>query len=136
MISRSIGLFALAIFAAALHGDAPPLKRSDTTIDRIRADIKYLASAELQGRGIGTRGEELAIDYIAKEFKKAGLKPAGEKGTFFQAVPLVMVTTGPKATLALVKGNETTTFKIEDEFAGFSKSQQSEDFDEIGRAHV
>src|SRR5262245_57867536 len=122
MLSRSLHiLFTVAICTVPLHAD-PPTKRSDTAIDRVRADIKYLASAELQGRGIGTRGEELAIDYIAKQFEKAGLKPAGEKGTFFQAVPLVLVTTGPKATLAFTKGNETTAFKIEDEFAGVSKS--------------
>src|SRR5437588_11298716 len=97
--------------------------------DRIRADVKYLASEQLEGRGIGTRGEELAIEFIARQFEKAGLKPAGDRGTFFQAVPLVMVTTGPKATLAATKGDQTTAFRLADEFAGVSKTQQSEDFD-------
>jgi Zn-dependent M28 family amino/carboxypeptidase len=99
------------------------------SIERIKADIKYLASDPLQGRGIGSRGEDLAIDYIAKELEKAGLKPAGERGTFFQAVPLVQVTTGPKATLAMVKGEQTTPFKLEDDFAGVSNTQRTEDFD-------
>ena len=71
----------------------------------------------------------MAIEHIARQFAKAGLKPAGERGGFFQAVPLVMVTTGPKATLAMIKGDETTPFVIGDEFAGTSKTQQSEDFD-------
>ena len=126
---RLIALFALAACSLATPLNSGEVMGQDSAIERIRADIKYLASAELQGRGIGTRGEELAIDYIAKEFKKAGVKPAGEKGTYFQAVPLVVVTTGTKATLAFTKGGETTAFKIEDEFAGVSKSQQSEDFD-------
>ena len=99
------------------------------SIDRIRAHIKYLAGDELQGRGIGSRGEELAIEHIARQFEKAGLKPAGDKGTFYQAVPLVMVTTGPKASLEMAKGKESFPFKIEDEFAGTSKTQQAEDFD-------
>jgi Zn-dependent M28 family amino/carboxypeptidase len=99
------------------------------SIERIRGDVKYLASDELQGRGIGSRGEDLAVDYIARQFEKAGLKPAGQRGTFFQAVPLVMVTTGPKATLAAIKKDETTAFKLEDEFVGVTKTQQSEDFD-------
>jgi Zn-dependent M28 family amino/carboxypeptidase len=98
-------------------------------VDRIRADVKYLASDELEGRGVGSRGEELAVEYIARQFEKAGLKPAGDRDTFFQAVPLVMVTTGPKATLAFVKGDKATDFKIEDDFAGVSQTQQSEDFD-------
>ncbi|MBI3823005.1 MAG: M28 family peptidase [Planctomycetes bacterium] len=112
-----------------LHPDEPKSGSFTISLDRIRADLKYLASDELQGRGIGSRGEDLSIDYIAKQFEKAKLKPAGDKGTFFQAVPLVMVTTQPTATLSFTKNGQTTAFKIEDEFAGVSKSQQAEDFD-------
>ena len=127
-------LIGLAVLACAtqlptLHSDEPKAGPPAISIERIRADIKYLASDQLQGRGIGTRGEELAIDYIASQFEKAGLKPVGDRGTFFQAVSLVMVTTGPMATLELIKADQTTAFKIEDEFAGTSKTQQSEDFD-------
>src|ERR1700733_5312511 len=94
---RSVMLSALA-GAMIWHGIAPA--QPPISIERIRADVKYLASDQLQGRGVGSRGEELAIDHIAKQFEKAGLKPVGERGSFFQAVPLVMVTTGPKATLS------------------------------------
>lgn len=107
----------------------PSLSLPPISIDRIRADVKYLASDPLQGRGVGTRGEELATDYIASQFEKAGLKPGGERGTFFQSVPLVLVKTGKDATLASVKGNEATPFKIEDEFVGVSYSQKTEDFE-------
>ena len=128
---RLILLFTLSAFAWGIH--CPTIRaqagKPAFSIERIRNDVKFLASDQLQGRGIGSRGEDLAIDYIAGQFEKAGLKPAGDRASFFQAVPLVMVTTGPKATLAATKGNETINFKIEDEFAGFSKTQQSEDFD-------
>jgi Zn-dependent M28 family amino/carboxypeptidase len=99
------------------------------SIDRMRADVKYLASDPLQGRGVGTRGEELATDYIADQFQKAGLKPAGEDGTYFQKVPLMMVATTQDATLKMVKGNETTSFKLDEEFVGVTHTQRSEDFD-------
>ncbi len=99
------------------------------SVDRIRADVKYLSSDQLQGRGIGTRGEELATDFIAREFAKAGLKPAGERGTFFQSVPLVMVSTEPTATLAASKGDKTVAFAFGDEFVGQCQSQKSEDFE-------
>jgi Zn-dependent M28 family amino/carboxypeptidase len=115
--------FALAWLPLA--ADEPPA----ISIERLRADVKYLASDQLQGRGIGSRGEEVAIDFIAREFTKAGLKPAGDLGSFFQAVPLVMVTTGSDATLAVIKGEQTTAFALEEEFVGYSKTQQSEDFD-------
>ncbi|MCS7230466.1 MAG: M20/M25/M40 family metallo-hydrolase [Candidatus Kryptonium sp.] len=52
--------------------------------DDIYTHLKYLASDELEGRRAGTKGAELASEYIAKQFKKFGLKPAGDRGTYFQ----------------------------------------------------
>src|SRR5207248_7928472 len=130
--------FGVAVFTSGLAcvmclqtgiADQPADIQAAVSIDRIRAAIKYLASDQLQGRGVGARGEELAVDYIAREFGKAGLKPAGERGTFCQQVPLVMVTTGPKATLAAIKGDRKIAFALEDEFVGQSKTQQPEDFE-------
>jgi hypothetical protein len=51
---------------------------------RLKKDVTYLASDELEGRGVTTHGINLAADFIAAEFKKAGLKPAGKDGSYFQ----------------------------------------------------
>lgn len=51
---------------------------------RMRRDITFLASDECEGRGPGTLGIDKAADYIAAEFRKAGLKPAGAQGGYFQ----------------------------------------------------
>jgi Zn-dependent M28 family amino/carboxypeptidase len=103
---------------------AEPNDDKSVSADRIRADIKYLASDRLEGRGPGTRGEELATEFIAREFEKAGLKPAGQRGTFFQPVPLLRVTTDSKATLAATKGERVVDFRCEEEFAGTSHTQR------------
>ncbi|MCA1856957.1 M28 family peptidase [Massilia oculi] len=50
--------------------------------DVLRAHVKYLASDELEGRGTPSRGQDLATDYIAAQFRKAGLEPAGDDGYF------------------------------------------------------
>jgi len=59
--------------------------------ERAMTDIRYLVSSELKGRRTGTAEIELAAEYIAREFEKAGLQPAGEMGasgdTFFQTIP-------------------------------------------------
>jgi hypothetical protein len=47
---------------------------------RMRADLAYLASDELEGRGIETKGIDLAADYIARKFVEAGLVPGGSDG--------------------------------------------------------
>jgi hypothetical protein len=51
---------------------------------RMKRDVTYLASDELEGRGPGTTGIDKAADYIARQFQLAGLKPGGPKGSYFQ----------------------------------------------------
>jgi hypothetical protein len=52
--------------------------------DRLRQDIFFLASPACEGRGVTTKGINLAADHIASEFKKAGLQPGGKDGSYFQ----------------------------------------------------
>ena len=46
--------------------------------NRMMSSIKYLASEELKGRGLGTTELDKAAEYIAQRFKEAGLKPIGK----------------------------------------------------------
>ena len=52
--------------------------------DRMMEHVKYLASEELQGRGVGREGLNKAADYIKSEFEKAGLQPGGDENSFYQ----------------------------------------------------
>ena len=56
----------------------------DASSARLKKDITYIASDECEGRGVGTKGNILAGEYLAKEFKKAGVKPGGKDGSYFQ----------------------------------------------------
>src|SRR5689334_17476014 len=51
---------------------------------RYLADVTFLASDALKGRSNGSPELDQAADYIAGEFRKAGLQPAGNNGTYFQ----------------------------------------------------
>jgi Zn-dependent M28 family amino/carboxypeptidase len=118
--------FSIAPSHSSFAGDNPPT----LSPDRIKADVAYLANDRLEGRGPGTRGEELTTDYIANEFKKAGLKPLGQRGTYLQPVPLVRVATSPKSTLRATKGTNTIEFVPEEDFSGTSQTQSElEEFD-------
>lgn len=66
--------------------------------ERIRAHVRFLSLDLLEGRGPGTRGGELAAEYIATQFALEGLKPAGDNGTYFQQVPLIAVHTDEEKT--------------------------------------
>ena len=61
--------------------------------EKIRAHVRFLSLDLLEGRGPGTRGGELAAEYIATQFALAGVEPAGDNGTYFQQVPLYAVHT-------------------------------------------
>src|SRR5258708_39586729 len=89
-------LGSLCVFAGANHANAQvkrepaadaPLPQIDK--EKIRAHVKYLSSDELEGRGTGQRGGDMAADYIGKQFASYGLKPAGGTGHFFQERALV-----------------------------------------------
>lgn len=104
----------LVAVAQALHISA----------DKMRAHVKYLAGDELEGRGVGTRGEKLATDYIASQLQANGLKPGGDNGTYFQSVPLVGSTTAPDATLTIAGRSENLSFNFVKDFVGTSFAQQ------------
>jgi Peptidase family M28/PA domain len=61
---------------------------STITADAIRADMRFLADDALEGRGLTTRGHELAAKYMATRFEGMGLQPAGDDNTWFQSVPV------------------------------------------------
>jgi aminopeptidase N len=52
--------------------------------EKILETIRLLSSDELKGRGFGTEGIDLAAEFIARKFQEAGLKPAGDAGSYFQ----------------------------------------------------
>jgi len=55
----------------------------------IRAHLGFLSDDLLEGRAPATRGGDLAAKYIAVQFRRLGLEPAGGRGTYYQPVPLV-----------------------------------------------
>ncbi|MFO0984425.1 MAG: M28 family peptidase [Planctomycetota bacterium] len=64
-----------------------PLARPEPVFDgaRLLEHVRTLAAPELDGRGVGTKGIELAADYIAAQMKAIGLEPGGDDGSYFAA---------------------------------------------------
>jgi hypothetical protein len=90
------------------------------TAERIRQDVKYLSSDELEGRGTGAPGGELAAKYIAKGFADAGLEPAGDNGTYFQRFGMVGIRTLPESSIAVTTPKRTLDLKLLDDFVFFN----------------
>ena len=48
-----------------------PSAANDPVVERMRKDVFFLASPECEGRGIDTKGINLAADYVADAFRAA-----------------------------------------------------------------
>ena len=83
-----------------IEGLTPDARSAADSIDaeKIRAHVRFLSLDLLEGRGPGTRGAEIAAQYIATQFALAGVEPAGDNGTYFQSVPLYAVHTDEEKT--------------------------------------
>ena len=75
-IAAALPLFAAAATAQPAEPPMEPLGAS------FRAHVAFLADDLLEGRGLGSRGHEIAANYVAQHFARLGLKPAGENGWF------------------------------------------------------
>jgi Zn-dependent M28 family amino/carboxypeptidase len=118
----------------AQPGLSPDAQKAMNTIDaeKIRATVKYLSDDALEGRGTGQRGGDLAADWIAAQFKKYGLQPAGDDRTFFQRIGFYGVTTDPQQThftFVSKAGSETSLRFAEDYVATDQTHSQKSEID-------
>jgi Zn-dependent M28 family amino/carboxypeptidase len=120
---------ALAFGMGIAFADKTDAPQADA--QKIRASVKYLSSNQLEGRGTGQPGGDRAADWIAEQFKKYGLKPAGENGTYFQNVPMVGVKTLPTSTFELlVSDYNSMPLKLADDIVTDNQTQtESADVD-------
>ena len=106
--SPSLAAVALALAVLASPAAAQELPRTHaprpTTPAITPADLMtrlyILADDSMMGREAGKRGNVKGTDYIAAQYRRIGLEPAGENGTFFQAVPMVEKGLLPGASLS------------------------------------
>lgn len=80
--------FFIALSSTAFSQSEADLVKSTVLKDDIEAHIYFLASDELKGRQTGSDELKIAAAYIANTLKRFDVKPAGDKGTFYQNVPL------------------------------------------------
>lgn len=88
---------------AATFTTKPAIDEAD-----LRAHLEYLASPELNGRLTGTPGEIAATAHVAEQFKKWGLEPGGDDGSYFQKFDFTAgVAVGKDNAMSLSLGGET-----------------------------
>lgn len=82
-------------------------------METLREVTTALVAKEMQGRGTGQPGADKAASYIADQFAKVGLKPAGEGGTYLQKIKFKSEQVQPDSSFKA--GDD--TFKLKEDFA-------------------
>jgi hypothetical protein len=84
-------LAAALVLGAAEFSLSPDVRAALELISAgsLRGDVSFLASDVLEGRDTPSRGLDVAAEYIAAQFRRAGLEPAGDDG-YFQTASIVL----------------------------------------------
>ena len=110
----SLILFAFSLFAAERPTDY--ITQTD-----IKARMFFLASDEMAGRDAASPEAEITADYIASEFMRMGLKPAGDPGSYFQNFEMAIAKldrehTSLQAQISTRTGTSKKTFQLGHDF--------------------
>src|SRR6266550_1312468 len=81
--------------------------------------IKVLSTDEFEGRGPGTKGEELSVKYLTEQYQHLGLKPGNPDGTYVQKVPLAGFTAEPTA--SFTAGAKKIDLKFPQDYVAISR---------------
>jgi hypothetical protein len=117
---RVIRIFMLLLLAlsAPLAAQAQAVSSAAATItpQDVQKHIDFLASDELRGRDTPSPGLEKAAEYVVQEFKRLGLKPAGDSGTFIQRWPFKQAKLDVNSLQAELRGGTNKSLAYGQEF--------------------
>ena len=129
-------LSAVALLLAACHtsggpgqvsaGTNTPGTQPAITATDLRQRLFLIADDSTLGRETGSEGAFTTSAYIAAEFQRLGLEPAGDQGTYFQAVPFWDVRVDPGSQLTSSTG---ATLRLVSDFLPASFSAPPRVFD-------
>lgn len=84
ILATAFSVCELSLGAAAEPDVAPNIRAALERISpaSLRGHLSFIASDLLEGRGTPSRGLDIAAEYIAAQFRRAGLEPVGDDGYF------------------------------------------------------
>lgn len=113
MVLLAFVLFGLSGCAEKKHEVQAALE--SITAEDLAQDTAVLASDEFEGRAPGSNGEIKTVNYLKEKFQALGLKP-GNRESYFQEVPMVVITADPQTKLEVKGGKKQAVFAFGDEF--------------------
>ena len=125
IFARCAWLFAAALSLTQIAGPSLATEQNlHFSSQEFLEPIKFLASDKLKGRGDGSKELDEAAQYIEKRFKKFGLKPAGDNGTYLQRFKITVgAELGTNNSLTYQNGASRTALTAGQDFVPFSFSE-------------
>jgi hypothetical protein len=90
------------------------------TASDLSARLHFIASPELEGREATSRGQKVAARYINSEFRRLGLKPIGDSGSYFQHFPVLVTRPSERSTITVTNSQGATTFLFRKDYVSLS----------------
>jgi len=112
---------ALLVSGCSRSPSAPDAALQSLSGDRLLQHIRVLSSDEFGGRGPGSQGEGLTVQYLQDQFRSFGLEPGNPDGTYLQAVPLEGITADPGMKLTLAGHGRTLAPTFQTDFVAWTK---------------
>ena len=98
-------MFAILLFTLAVQSPAPTRGTEPAiTAADLRQRLYLIADDSMMGRETGSLGAFKTSAYVAAEFRRLGLEPAGDSGTYFQRVPFWDVKVDPNSRIVTSTG--------------------------------
>lgn len=122
--TTALALWSIALAAHGVHAQAsdpprvwpdegpftwaPRATRPEIAPDDLRTHVYQLAADSMGGRAAGSRGNFMTTEYVADVFRRLGLQPAGDGGTYFQEVPGASGEYAARNVIAILPGIDAT----------------------------
>lgn len=91
----------------------------------IKNHLTILANDSLEGRGVGTKGGNIAAKYIAEQFSDFGLEKSLKLNSFYQNIPMHGSISLPSSKLTLVQDDTTFNLIYGDDYFLYRSGQQT-----------
>lgn len=95
--------------------------------EAIRAHMTFLADDLMEGREAGTRGYDIAANYVAAQYALLGVKPAGDKGGYQQRVPMLAYRNASEGSFSIAGADgATTALKFGEDYLPSAQAQATD----------
>jgi Zn-dependent M28 family amino/carboxypeptidase len=111
MLRTVAPLVVAALFVPAAQAQQTPAPNPNVELNAalpeaqaaLKSHILFLASDAMRGREAGSPEYDIAAQYVAAQFYAAGLRPAGDNGSYLQKVPLIDYKPAGKGSMSLTR---------------------------------